>query len=41
MAASNGKGLHLGAGDSKDARDKAFLAANKNGGENPDKAIDK
>ncbi|UZJ55562.1 hypothetical protein CBS101457_004882 [Exobasidium rhododendri] len=40
-AASNGKGLHLGAGDSKDARDKAFRSANKNGGENPDKAIDK
>ena len=40
-AAANGKGLHLGAGADKDARDAAFRAANKGGGDNPDKAIDK
>jgi salicylate hydroxylase len=40
-AAANGKGLHLGAGESKEARDRAFRSTNGAGGENPDKAIDK
>ncbi|GFZ44438.1 hypothetical protein JCM24511_02160 [Saitozyma sp. JCM 24511] len=40
-AAANGKGLHLGAGKDKDARDAAFKAADKKGGANPDKQIDR
>ncbi|BGO94605.1 hypothetical protein NBRC10512_004967 [Rhodotorula toruloides] len=40
-AAANGKGLHLGAGKDQKARDAAFRAAKKEGGENPDKALDK
>lgn len=39
-AAANGKGLHLGAGKDQEARDAAFRQAKKEGGENPDKAID-
>ncbi|WRT64447.1 uncharacterized protein IL334_001379 [Kwoniella shivajii] len=39
-AAANGKGLHLGSGAAQEARDAAFKAAKKAGGENPDKAID-
>lgn len=41
MAAANGKGLHLGAGKDQEARDAAFRTAKKEGGENPDKALDK
>ncbi|BGP21545.1 hypothetical protein JCM10295v2_000420 [Rhodotorula toruloides] len=40
-AAANGKGLHLGAGKDQEARDAAFRTAKKEGGENPDKALDK
>lgn len=39
-AAANGKGLHLGTGKDQEARDAAFRQAKKEGGENPDKAID-
>ncbi|WWC90309.1 uncharacterized protein L201_005242 [Kwoniella dendrophila CBS 6074] len=39
-AAANGKGLHLSSGLAQEARDAAFKAAKKEGGENPDKAID-
>ncbi|GAA6049561.1 hypothetical protein JCM3770_000848 [Rhodotorula araucariae] len=41
MAANNGKGLHLSAGKDQEARDAAFRSAAKEGGKNPDKAIDK
>lgn len=40
-AAANGKGLHLAAGKDREARDKMFAAANRQGGANPDKQIDK
>ncbi|ORY73632.1 hypothetical protein BCR35DRAFT_344344 [Leucosporidium creatinivorum] len=40
-AAANGKGLHLGKSQEKDARDAAFRSAHGKGGSNPDKAIDK
>ncbi|WWD09716.1 hypothetical protein V865_007844 [Kwoniella europaea PYCC6329] len=39
-AAANGKGLHLSSGEAQEKRDAAFKAAKKEGGENPDKAID-
>nr|XP_018264242.1 salicylate hydroxylase [Kwoniella dejecticola CBS 10117]OBR86400.1 salicylate hydroxylase [Kwoniella dejecticola CBS 10117] len=39
-AAANGKGLHLAKGSAQEARDLAFRTAKKEGGENPDKAID-
>lgn len=41
IAAKNGKGLHLGKGQDRDARDAAFRSAHGKGGSNPDKAIDK
>ncbi|BGP36585.1 hypothetical protein JCM10449v2_000486 [Rhodotorula kratochvilovae] len=40
-AANNGKGLHLSQGKDQEARDAAFRSAAKDGGKNPDKAIDK
>ena len=40
-AAANGRGLHLARGTTQEERDRAFRSANKSGGENPDKAIDK
>nr|XP_019043135.1 salicylate hydroxylase [Kwoniella bestiolae CBS 10118]OCF22065.1 salicylate hydroxylase [Kwoniella bestiolae CBS 10118] len=39
-AANNGKGLHLSSGAAQEARDSAFRTAEREGGENPDKAID-
>jgi salicylate hydroxylase len=40
-AAANGKGLHMGAGQDRDARNAAFQAAMTGAAPNPDKAIDK
>ncbi len=41
QAAANGRGLHLAEGEDQAARDERFRQADKKGGANPDKQVDR